>query len=1132
MNILCLQETHSADPEVQDRLDIQLQAKTSIWTHYCGVVSINPAIQLDDAYVSTNGRLIICTVSHVNHLFRSFRLMNIYAPATSYARYDFYADLLQLPYFRSLLSNLLSDSFTLPSAAPDLIVGDFNYNFRHFPASVIQDGLQHSNFITNLHLDYCYPSDTYSINPEDPSNVPILDSNDSANMPPATRAQWLWHAMLQHHYQECSHRLQSDPLLPTFTGGGHRSTIDYIKRNRILRTYKSTAIWNDRLPAIEEAISTLQQEITEHQALRLGLRWRENGEISPGFLKRLVTQRITQRTLPTLVDPSSGNRFLSQSEKEQAVHSFYTKLYTPDTVNTTDIHYFANMIPPSHRLSDDSHDSLCAPFTLDDILDGLFRSPPHSSPGIDGLPYQIMRLLFLHPTTAAIGLRVFNDALLHGIFPASWIQTSLVLLPKKGDLSYLKNWRPISLINTDAKTFTRILNARLMVHFSDKICIQQMGFMPQRFIAEQGLQVQCMQTIATKSGLPFIALLLDQEKAYDRIHFSYLEAIMKAFNIPSTLITAILNLFSSTMIQPNVNGFPSTPLSQLRGLRHGDPLSPLLFNIAFDPFLRAVHNDSRIQGITSWHDNSSTSALNYLGYGLFSNQQQRSSLVASLISSIQDSCQLHSTRNLTIRGRITVLNSLILSKLWHILRLVTLTKSEFSSIQSIISSFINRNAKISRFALDKLALPRSQGGLKLLIPAQQAHALQWRWLQPLLDPNQPSLTLMPSLPILRSTMSFVLGSPRFPSYHWPLLFPPCRPSGFPDSGPVHNILSAVDSIQRNFYICSVDIPTILRLPFFNTLYTPSHPLSPTFSPPSTVLQNHITIRRHLYGSDIFDYSPTTLNLTLKQHTRNLPHSIASARAINMILSHSLLLNTFTLHAMMPYFPRPLLTSSQLDLTTLPTIDQLHPLLTSLISSQFDLASHQVKIVAPSTKGFKSLPSSTPVVSPAPVLTPTRWKTFWSLRIPLNARNTWFRVLHHKISTRERIQSRLKTPFNATCTICNSSTETTEHFLFACPLKRFFWRTAILTYMLPRIQQDTYSNFQQLLHLEHPSSRHQHPLFPSLSVHQVFACMLQTVWYYHYQHHFHQSTFLPSILLSYLRNSLTTLHSQENFHQIL
>ncbi|KAK4518193.1 MFS domain-containing protein [Mucor velutinosus] len=49
-------------------------------------------------------------------------------------------------------------------------------------------------------------------------------------------------------------------------------TLAQKKRNRILRTYKSMAILNDRLSGIEDAISTLQQEVAEHQALLAGLR--------------------------------------------------------------------------------------------------------------------------------------------------------------------------------------------------------------------------------------------------------------------------------------------------------------------------------------------------------------------------------------------------------------------------------------------------------------------------------------------------------------------------------------------------------------------------------------------------------------------------------------------------------------------------------------------------------------------------------------------------------------------------------------------------------------------------------------------------------------------------------------------
>lgn len=82
------------------------------------------------------------------------------------------------------------------------------------------------------------------------------------------------------------------------------------------------------------------------------------------------------------------------------------------------------------------------------------------------------------------------------------------LLPKKGDLTQLKNYRPISLICTDAKTFTLLLNARLMPHLNRLISPAQLGFMPDRFIGDHGLSLHPAKMIATHTSSSSIALLL------------------------------------------------------------------------------------------------------------------------------------------------------------------------------------------------------------------------------------------------------------------------------------------------------------------------------------------------------------------------------------------------------------------------------------------------------------------------------------------------------------------------------------------------------------------------------------------------------------------------------------------------
>ncbi|GAN11765.1 hypothetical protein MAM1_0907d11353, partial [Mucor ambiguus] len=46
----------------------------------------------------------------------------------------------------------------------------------------------------------------------------------------------------------------------------------------------------------------------------------------------------------------------------------------------------------------------------------------------------------------------------------------------------------------------------------------------------------------------------------------------------------------------NVNGFLSSPVAQRRGLKQGDPISPVLFNLAFEPLLRRILADSALTG--------------------------------------------------------------------------------------------------------------------------------------------------------------------------------------------------------------------------------------------------------------------------------------------------------------------------------------------------------------------------------------------------------------------------------------------------------------------------------------------------------------------------------------------------------
>lgn len=99
--------------------------------------------------------------------------------------------------------------------------------------------------------------------------------------------------------------------------------------------------------------------------------------------------------------------------------------------------------------------------------------------------------------------------------------------------------------------------------------------------------------VAHQSSEHNFALLLDQEKAYDddRIYPAYLWAVMQRFNniISTSIIHSLCTLFFAE-IHININNEHASQQNIVRrhGIRQGDPISPLLFNIAFDPFLRSI----------------------------------------------------------------------------------------------------------------------------------------------------------------------------------------------------------------------------------------------------------------------------------------------------------------------------------------------------------------------------------------------------------------------------------------------------------------------------------------------------------------------------------------------------------------
>jgi ribonuclease HI len=282
---------------------------------------------------------------------------------------------------------------------------------------------------------------------------------------------------------------------------------------------------------------------------------------------------------------------------------------TEDDAKTTWTQQVLPQVPKAQKLQPEDAVKLEGLVDRDDIESALKRSKLLSSPGIDGVPFELWKELkakFDHRALEGeagfdivlLLQKVYNDIQIYGVheqseFAKGWMQP----IYKKKDISNIANYRPITLLNTDYKLFTKILSVKLTGVAHKLIHPDQAGFMPGRSIFDHIRLSQTMIDFAEviKDADGYI-IALDQEKAYDRIDHNYLWAVMRNMNVPESFIKTVESLYMHAHTSVAINGVLSEPFKVTRGVRQGDPLSCLLFNIAIEPLACMLRASKDLKG--------------------------------------------------------------------------------------------------------------------------------------------------------------------------------------------------------------------------------------------------------------------------------------------------------------------------------------------------------------------------------------------------------------------------------------------------------------------------------------------------------------------------------------------------------
>ncbi|CAM2096990.1 unnamed protein product [Caretta caretta] len=185
---------------------------------------------------------------------------------------------------------------------------------------------------------------------------------------------------------------------------------------------------------------------------------------------------------------------------------FYTSLFSLDPTDPGTCGVLWEELP---TVSVGDRDRLERSLTLAEFSEALRRMPTNKSPGMDGLTVE-----FYHAFWVILGpdlVTVWAESLQSGVLPLSYRRAVLALLPKKGDLRNLRNWRPVSLLSTDYKIVAKAISLQLGSVMADVIHPDQTYTVPGHSIFDNLFLVQDLLELGRRDGLSFGLLSLDQD---------------------------------------------------------------------------------------------------------------------------------------------------------------------------------------------------------------------------------------------------------------------------------------------------------------------------------------------------------------------------------------------------------------------------------------------------------------------------------------------------------------------------------------------------------------------------------------------------------------------------------------------
>lgn len=225
---------------------------------------------------------------------------------------------------------------------------------------------------------------------------------------------------------------------------------------------------------------------------------------------------------------------------------------------------------------------LWSPITCDEVK--AAKPPSTTAAGPDGVSARLIRKM-----PNEVLCRILNIIMWCGQAPQQLLQSITILIPKKSGATEPGDFRPLTISSVIIRTLHKVLAKRMAKSIT--LDQRQRAFRKTDGCSDNIFLLDLILRHHHAKHKPLFMASLDLAKAFDSVTHKTIQETLCLMGLPLPMVEYIMNTYMRSCTRLGCDGWKSDSINPKCGVKQGDPMSPIIFNMIIDRLLRQLPED-------------------------------------------------------------------------------------------------------------------------------------------------------------------------------------------------------------------------------------------------------------------------------------------------------------------------------------------------------------------------------------------------------------------------------------------------------------------------------------------------------------------------------------------------------------